>query len=178
MIAARALVIAAWCVVAIAPGPAHADVATRAAQRYFEQGEQLFKLGRFSAALREYQKAFDAEPLPELLYNIGQCYRNVGDYEHAILNFKAYLNLLPNAPDRAQVETLIENLEDKVARGEGAGIALTQNSQPAEHQPFYGRWWFWTGVTVAVVAVGGVALYASTRGGAPETDLGNVAFRK
>lgn len=178
MTPARAFALVAWCAVAIGPGPAHADVTTRAAQRYFEQGEQLFKGGRFAAALREYQKAFDAEPLPELLYNIGQCYRNLADYEHAILNFKTYLNLLPNAPDRAQVETLIENLEDKVSRGEGVGIALSRNSPPEEPKPFYGQWWFWTGVTVAVVAIGGVALYASTRGGAPDTDLGNIAFRK
>ena len=178
MTAGRSFAITALLAVAIGTAPAHADVTVRAAQRYFEQGEQLFKLGRFSAALREYQNAFDAEPLPELLYNIGQCYRNLGDYEHAILNFKTYLNLLPNAPDKPQVEALIENLEDKIARGEGAGFALTRNSAPAAPKPFYGRWWFWTGVTVAVVAVGGVALYATTRGGPPSTDLGNIAFRK
>lgn len=178
MTAGRFFSLLAWCAIALGPTPVHADVTTRAAQRYFEQGEQLFKLGRFSAALKEYQKAFDAEPLPELLYNIGQCYRNLGDYEHAVLNFRTYLNLLPNAPDKAEVETLIENLQDKIARGEGAGMGLGPNSAPAAPRPFYGRWWFWAGVSVAVVAVGGAALYASTRGGAPDTDLGNIAFRR
>lgn len=172
----RILAIVALCTVAMG-APAHADVTERAAQRYFEQGEQLFKLGRFSAALREYQKAFDAEPLPELLYNIAQCYRNLGDYEHAVLNFRTYLNLLPNATDKAEVEALIENLEDKIARGEGAGFGLSRTAAPTP-KSFYERWWFWTGVTVAVVAVGGVAFYASTRDGPPNTDLGNIAFGK
>lgn len=174
----RIFVFAAWCATVAAATPAHADVANRAAQRYFEQGEALFKVGKFTAALREYQKAFDAEPLPELLYNIGQCYRNLGDYEHAILNFKTYLSLLPNAPDRAQVETLIENLEDRVARGEGAGMTLNRTPAPPEHEPIYRKWWFWTGVAVVAVAAGGVVLYETSKGGPPDTNLGNIAFGK
>lgn len=178
MIGNRVLILAASCALVASTVPAHAGVTTRAAQRYFEQGELLFKQGQFSAALREYQRAFDAEPLPELLYNIGQCYRNLLDYDHAILNFRTYLSLLPNAPDRAEVESLIENLEDRIARGEGKVTSLRRNPAPVEQEPVYRKWWFWTGIAVVAVAVGGIGVYEASKGGPPTTDLGNIAFGK
>ena len=51
----------------------------KSAKRHYERGEKLFALGKFSDALDEYQKAFDAKPLPGFLFNIGQCYRNLGE---------------------------------------------------------------------------------------------------
>jgi len=174
----RLLVLTAWCSIVAISVPANADVANRAAQRYFEQGELLFKQTQFSLALREYQKAFDADPLPELLYNIGQCYRNLRDYDHAILNFKTYLSLLPNASDRAEVESLIENLEDRVARGEGKFTELSRQPAPPTNEPVYRRWWFWTGIAVVAVAAGGIGVYEATKGGPPNTDLGNISFGK
>src|SRR4249919_3586348 len=101
-------------------GVAHADdPGTRAARRHFERGQKLFALGRFDEALEEYQTAFDAKPLPGFLYNIGQCYRNLGDYDQAIFSFKKYLDLEPDATNKDAVEELIEQLEDKKARGDG-----------------------------------------------------------
>ena len=61
--------------------------------------EKLFALGKFDDALDEYQKAFDAKPMPDFLFNIGQCYRNLGDYQQAIFSFKKYLKLEPDAPN-------------------------------------------------------------------------------
>src|SRR5687767_9859602 len=94
------------------------DPATRAARRHFERGEKLFALGKFDDALEEYQTAFDAKPLPGSLYNIGQCYRNLGDYDQAIFSFKKYLKLEPEAANKDSVERLIEELEEQKARGE------------------------------------------------------------
>src|SRR5580765_3001478 len=100
----RLLVIACFCFVAAPSRSVHAeDVQTRAAKRHFERGEKLFALGKFDEALEEYQKAFDAKPLPDFLYNIGQCYRNLSDYDQAIFSFKKYLNLQPNAADKDKV---------------------------------------------------------------------------
>src|SRR2546425_5930425 len=111
----RLLAIASFCFVA-APARVHADdVQTRSAKRHFDRGETLFALAKFDQALEEYQKAFDAKPLPDFLYNIGQCYRNLGDYDQAIFSFKKYLNLKPDAPDKEKVDKLIEELEAKKA---------------------------------------------------------------
>jgi tetratricopeptide (TPR) repeat protein len=150
------------------------DPATRAARRHFERGEKLFALGKFDDALEEYQTAFDAKPLPGFLYNIGQCYRNLGDYDQAIFSFKKYLKLEPEAENRESVERLIEDLEEQKARGEGEKFV---RKKPEERRPVYKKWWFWTGVAAVGVA-GGIGIYAASSGGSspPMTDLGNIRF--
>src|SRR3954453_24118920 len=108
----RLLALCFLCFVALAPRPAFADdPATRSAKRHFERGEKLFALGKFDDALDEYQKAFDAKPIPDFLFNIGQCYRNLGDYDQAIFSFKKFLKLERDASNKEQVEKLIDDLE-------------------------------------------------------------------
>ncbi|HEY5923090.1 MAG TPA: tetratricopeptide repeat protein [Kofleriaceae bacterium] len=162
--------------VAVPSRPVHADdPATRAARRHYERGEKLFALGKFDDALEEYQTAFDAKPLPGFLYNIGQCYRNLGDYDQAIFSFKKYLKLEPEAPNKEAVERLITELEEKKAQGESEKFVRKPKPGP---KPVYKKWWFWTGI--GVVAVGGTAaIYASSGGSSPPgTDLGNIVFGK
>lgn len=178
------------------------SAATRTAKRHFERGEKLYALAKFSDALDEYQKAFDARPIPELLFNIGQCYRNLGDYESAIFSYRKYLTLAPEAENRPQVEQLIADLQAKIDQNDTRRLGLqpapapvpapappqpTQPTQPAATpvrdagHPIYTRWWFWTGVAVVVVGTAaGVATYEVTRspGGPPGTTLGNILFGK
>ena len=173
----------AWLVIAVAARGAIADdAATRTAKRHFERGEKLYALTRFSEALDEYQKAFEAKPIPDFLFNIGQCYRNLGDYQQAIFSFKKYLKLEPDAPDKDKVDKLIDELEEKQERGEGERLVPKKQEPPpppppSEHTPIYKKWWFWTGVAV-VGAAGGVGVYEATKGGAPGSTLGNIEFGK
>jgi tetratricopeptide (TPR) repeat protein len=162
---------------------AHAeDLSTKAAKRHFDRGEKLFALGKFDDALDEYQKAFDAKPIPDFLFNIGQCYRNLGDYQQAIFSFKKYLKLEPDAPDKDKVEKLIDDLEEKQERGDGQKFVQRKGEPPPpppvkpESTPIYKKWWFWTGI--AVVGGGaGFGVYEATKGGAPDTTLGrNITF--
>jgi tetratricopeptide (TPR) repeat protein len=155
------------------------DAATKAAKKHYDKGEKLFALGRFDVALEEYQKAFDAKPVPAFLFNIGQCYRNLGDFESAVFSFKKFLKLEPDAPNRDKVEKLIDELEAKQAKGESTKLKLDTHPPPPPpppqtDQPFYTRWWFWTGVAV-VGAAGGFGIYEATRtSGPPSTPLGNI----
>ncbi len=174
-------------VLAVRPALAD-DPATRAARRHFDRGEKLFALGKFDDALDEYQKAFDAKPIPDFLFNIGQCYRNLGDYDSAIFSYRKYLTAAPDAANRAQVEQLITELEARKDRNDTHRLGLQPPRRaepppppvaaaPADH-PFYTRWWFWTGIGV-VAAGGGVAAYELTRpSGPPSTNLGNIVFGK
>jgi tetratricopeptide (TPR) repeat protein len=172
----------ALCLTVLAARVAHAnDPAERAAMRYFDRAEKLFALGKFDEALDEYQKAFDAKPLPAFLFNIGQCYRNLGDYQQAIFSYKKYLKLDPGAPNREHVQELIDDLEGKVEQGDSKRFRLDKdNETPPEttDKPIYKKWWFWTGLAV-VGAAGGVGIYAATRpDGPPSTDLGRIVFGK
>lgn len=157
------------------------DPAERAAMRYFDRAEKLFALGKFEDALDEYQKAFDAKPLPAFLFNIGQCYRNLGDYQQAIFSYKKFLKLDPEAPNREHVQELIADLQEKIDRGDSKRFHFDKGPEPvaeAGPTPIYKKWWFWTGVAVVGVA-GGVGIYAATRpDGPPSTDLGRIVFGK
>jgi tetratricopeptide (TPR) repeat protein len=175
---------------AIAPRIAHADdTATKSAKRHFERGEKLFALGQFSDALEAYKAAYRAKPIPEFLFNIGQCYRNLVDYEAAIFSYKKYLQLEPDAANRDQVEKLIDDLEakqqevqaehdrDRDRDREQDRDSTTTTAEPATPRrshadaPFYTKWWFWTGV-VLVGAAGGIGGYEALHNGPPTTDLG------
>lgn len=161
------------------PAPAHADdIETRAARRHFDKADKLFALGRFDEALEQYQKAFDAKPIPDLLFNIGQCYRNLGDYDAAIFSFRKFLTLDPETTRRTDVEVLIDDLEAKKAQAEMlARDRKLAAPKPAPRRPITSRWWFWTGVA-AIAAAGGGTVYLLTREELPSSDLGNINFPK
>ena len=160
--------------------------AVREAKLHFERGEKLYALAKFNEAIDEYQKAFDAKPIPAFLFNIGQCYRNLGDYDAAIFSYRKYLKLAPDAGNREQVEQLIADLEAKKdeQNTERLGLGRRDVAPPpapehAPDHPVYTRWWFWTGLAV-IGAAGGVGIYEATHksGGPPNTDLGNIVFGK
>ena len=170
------------------------DADLRTAKRHFERGEKLYALTKFSEALDEYQKAFDAKPIPDFLFNIGQCYRNLGDYDSAIFSYRKYLKLAPDAPNRDKVEQLISDLQEKQGQSDTQrdtqrlGLGRNRRPEPAPEpdpegspdRPVYKRWWFWTGIAVVAVGVGGgVAAYELTKSkGPPSTSLGNIVFGK
>jgi tetratricopeptide (TPR) repeat protein len=167
-----------------APGRAEAgdgddDRAQAAAKKRYYKGEKLFALGRFRDALAEYEAAFEASPLPEFLFNIGQCHRNLGDYRSAVFSFRKYLRLRPEAENRAAVEKLIADLEREIAaaddRRPNGPIPPPPGRRHDEPRPLYKKWWFWTGVVA--VGAGTAALVYTLRGdGLPDSDLGNVDF--
>ena len=181
----------ALLVVALAAQVAAADdAATRNAKRHFERGQKLYASTKFREALDEYQQAFDARPLPDFLFNIGQCYRNLGDYDSAIFSYKKYLDAAPDAANRPQVEQLIVDLQARKDQEDARRLALQPPPPPAPRPaavatapppgpPIYTRWWFWTGIGV-VAAGAGVATYELTRPGSgpPSTSLGNIVFGK
>ena len=179
---ARLFALAVLCLVAFAPRAVFADDPTmRSAKRHFERGEKLFALGKFDQALDEYQEAFDAKPIPDFLFNIGQCYRNLGDYQQAIFSYKKFLKLDPETPNREHVQELIADLQEKIDQGDSKRFRFDKGPEPvaeAGPTPIYKKWWFWTGVAVVGVA-GGVGIYAATRpDGPPSTDLGRIVFGK
>lgn len=162
-----------------------AEVDRAAAKKHFERGEKLFALGKFADALDQYERAYDAAPIPDFLFNMGQCHRNLGDYEAAIFSFRKYLKAVPDADDREQVEAYISELEAEQEKRNAAKFGFENKPPPPdedpqpEGRPVYKKWWFWTAV-VAVGAAGGAGLYLATRpdDSPPSTTLGNIVFGK
>jgi tetratricopeptide (TPR) repeat protein len=157
------------------------DKATRDAHRHYDKAEKLFALGRFDQALDEYEAAYEAKPLPGFLCNLGQCHRNLGDYDAAIFSFRKYLELDPDAPNQDEVDRLIADLEAKKEAADRDRQRHQFDDRPPPHggkpahKSLTSRWWFWGGL--AAVAGAGTGTYFLLRGGVPGTDLGNVVFR-
>lgn len=159
------------------------------AKKLYNEGEKLFALGKFSAALTKYEAAFEAKPLPAFLFNIGQCHRNLGDFDAAIFSFRKYLKLQPDAQNRDAVLDYIDELEHEKERQSANDLALIPpdndgpgtTTGPVDHPhrgtPIYKKWWFWGGVAVVGAGVVGTAVVLGG-GGPPGTDLGNIDFGK
>jgi tetratricopeptide (TPR) repeat protein len=191
-------------VVVVSPRPAYADEdddkALVRAKKFHREGEKLFALGKFKQALVQYEKAYEAKPLPAFLFNIGQCHRNLDDYDAAIFSFRKYLKLAPDAPNRESVLEYIDELEREKERVEGqrlvgggdtdlvrddpdqrSGDATGRGDDRDDRQvrpgkPFYKKWWFWGGVALVGAGAVGTAVVLSGDSGPPATDLGNIDF--
>jgi tetratricopeptide (TPR) repeat protein len=86
------------------------------AREHFERGKTLYDLGRFADAAREFESAYEAKNDPAILFNVAQAYRFAGNYAKALLTYRAFLRNVPEAPNRAQVEKNIEDLQALMAK--------------------------------------------------------------
>ncbi len=89
------------------------DKDRKRAKKVFEQGQKLFDLRRFAEALEKYQQAYEIAPLPGLLFNIGQAYRNLGDLDTALFSLRKYLKLKPDADNRDATLAYIADIEEE-----------------------------------------------------------------
>jgi hypothetical protein len=150
------------------------DIQTQA-RVHFQKGMAAFELGRFQEALVEYQRAYAVAPLPGFLFNIGQCHRNLGNFQKAVFFFRLYLRKKPEARNREAVLILIRELEVKLEeeRQKRARIqprvpdprlvpVYPPPPPPPPPAPFYKKWWFWTSIAAAVVG-GTVGIYFAAR---------------
>jgi hypothetical protein len=81
------------------------------AKEHFIKGTKLFELGRFDDAIREYEEAYKYKDDPVLLYNLGQAHRLAGHTAEAIRFYKVFIQKVPNARNRAEVQMKIAALE-------------------------------------------------------------------
>jgi tetratricopeptide (TPR) repeat protein len=71
---------------------------------------------RIEDAIDEWLKAIAIDPDYAIAHkNLGVAYRDLGRTEEAIAEFEAYLQLRPDAPDRAAIEGEIAELEEMLA---------------------------------------------------------------
>ena len=65
---------------------------------------------RCQAAIHEYTLAYKKLGDPVVLFNRAECYRRIGEDEKAVADYRAFLNAVPAAPNRAQIEAKIATL--------------------------------------------------------------------
>jgi tetratricopeptide (TPR) repeat protein len=124
MLAAR-LVFLTFLAIALASSyPAHADDKAMA-RAHYETAARLYDVGEYDRALVEFKDAYVAKPDPAFLFNIGQCYRKLGQEDQALDYYRRFLKVAaPDDPNRAQVEARLRDTEtdavfkDDLARAE------------------------------------------------------------
>lgn len=81
------------------------------AKAHFTAGENHYNLNEFTEALQEFKDAYRLYPDPVFLYNLGQCERQLGHHEEAIRFYRSFLRLQPKAPNKAEVQRKIDEME-------------------------------------------------------------------
>jgi tetratricopeptide (TPR) repeat protein len=95
-------------VLALAPSAWAEDRA--AARAAYLRGTQHYDLSEYDQALESFKEAYRNFEEPTFLFNIAQCYRQLGNHEKALRFYRTYLIKMPNAPNREEVRQLIAQL--------------------------------------------------------------------
>jgi hypothetical protein len=83
-------------------------------------------------AVREYTKAYDKLHDPVLLFNRAECYRRMKEDQKAAADYRAFLDEVPRAPNRAEIESRIAALEGTAAPPEPGEPKETPRETPRE----------------------------------------------
>ena len=113
------------------PAAAPGDKAAEAKAAY-KRGADLYRAGRYSAAIAEFQAADKLKPSPALHYNMGQAWEKLGDLPAALAAYARYLQLDPKAPNREAVERTMSSLEAKVPAPPSTSLSANTPAPPLE----------------------------------------------
>jgi tetratricopeptide (TPR) repeat protein len=94
-----------------------------------------YNIGHFEQALELYTKAYEALPTPALLFDLGQCHRMLANPERAIFFFQGYLRAKPDAPNRALVEQLLQDMQRQLESQRAAAARAEEAQRAAAPSP-------------------------------------------
>jgi hypothetical protein len=135
------LVMAIPLLVVSLPGHAVAAIQLSPQQKtdvriHYERATRAYDLNKYPEAIDEYQKVYEIDGDPVMLYNIGQAYRLNDQPQESIHFYRRYLQRSPEARNRDDVNRKIVNLEKLIEERRKAAAAVTppppQPVKPAE----------------------------------------------
>ena len=74
-------------------------------------GHRLYRLGRYEEAVAAFRRAYEVKADARLLFDIAECYREMGAVDQALFYYDRYLAGWPDAFDRAEVDEKVAELE-------------------------------------------------------------------
>jgi hypothetical protein len=87
------------------------------AKEWFSRAEAAETARDNAAAARAYTCSFALVPHPSTAYNLARAAERAGDLKLALTAHREYLSLLPEAPDRAEIEARIASLRGRLVAG-------------------------------------------------------------
>lgn len=112
------------------PTLASAQGSDAEARNLFEAGEVAYSEGRYESALDYFRRAHELSGRPLLLYNIGTAAEHLLRYDEAVAAFDRYLVEVPDAPNRAAVESRLTILRGHLAEAEADEPAPVEVATP------------------------------------------------
>jgi len=99
------------------------------AREHLSEGNKHYRVREFDKAIEEYKAGALSEDAPVFLYNLGQCYRQLGKYEDAIWHYERFLSRAqPTGEMKQTVEEFVRQMKDELQKK-----AMTQ--PPVEPAP-------------------------------------------
>lgn len=105
------------------------------ARKLFEQGRDAYRDGRYRDAWAYFHEAYQLSGRPELLFNIGQTADRLGQEGDALRALSMYLERLPTAANRADVEKRVRVLRERLETSQRAPQRPPPNATPARPRP-------------------------------------------
>jgi tetratricopeptide (TPR) repeat protein len=108
------------------------------ARQHVAKAKVHYDLGEYKDAAEEYIIVYRLKPLPALLFNIAQSYRQAGMYDKARSFYKSYLREAPEVKNRATIEQSIKEMDELLAKekkaknGPPTGVKEPMGSTAAE----------------------------------------------
>src|SRR5580698_2109861 len=121
--------IARWLLAALiawGAGTAHAD-GRDDARKHFQAGKRHHDAGEWDAALDDYLHAYQLDPSPAFLFDIGQVYRLKGARDKALDYYQRYLEAAPHAQGSEEARAFAAKL-----KAELDAQAIARQTQAAE----------------------------------------------
>jgi tetratricopeptide (TPR) repeat protein len=103
------------------------------ARELFLEGEAHYAAGRYELAAERYLAAYELSQRPELLFNLGNAFERMGEYEKAADYLRRYAES-PRARDVVSVRERVRRLEAAAAE-EKRRTAQAQEDAPARVEP-------------------------------------------
>ena len=107
---------------------AHAQLTPQQKQeihQHYDRATRAYDLGKYTEAVDEYQKVYEIDGDPVMLYNIAQAYRLNDQPQDAIHFYRRYLQRSPEARNREDVERKIA-AQEKVIEDKRKAAAAVQ----------------------------------------------------
>jgi tetratricopeptide (TPR) repeat protein len=92
------------------------DANLEEARQHAAKAKVHYDLGEFEKAAEEYILVYRLRPLPALLFNIAQSYRQASQYEKAKQFYRAYLRENPDAQTSSAVKKALREIDELLAK--------------------------------------------------------------
>jgi tetratricopeptide (TPR) repeat protein len=152
---------------ASASGMNDPDPDTEVARRHFAAGGAAYEQGDYATALREFERARLAKPLPAFDYNIARCYDRLERYREAISAYERFVAAASPGEDTTEPQERIRVLRARLAElapqpaapGKTLPASLTLNRSPSRRPSVVGP--ALLAAATGAIAVVGLGLYLS-----------------